>query len=80
MPFGMPATTRISRATALMPPVVPATITGQPGGHSDQAAAWASSSLMPRSAASSRPLSASQAGQAVVTMRRNSMVRLQCSA
>ncbi len=79
-PFGRLATARSRRATAGMPPVVPATHTGVSGGASAQACAWASSRATCRAAGFIRPCSASQSGHIAVTIRRKASVLPQCSA
>ena len=61
-PLGRPATIRSRRATAGMPPVVPATNTGSAGGLACQASAWASSSATWRAAGFISPCSASHVG------------------
>ncbi len=80
MPCGRPATTSSRSRVAGILPVVPAAITGKPGGLARQSAPCASSSRLRRSAGSSAPYSSSSLGQASVTMRRKSSVICQCCA
>ena len=79
-PPGMRDTTRSKRATAGMPPVDPAASVGYSGGWSAQARACASSRATWRAAGFIRRLSASHAGQDVVTISRKRSVMPQCWA